>query len=93
LSADGSELIVGVDGAGVDDQGVRPSSSTSSRASSRPPPTASDRRAEPDEGPLRHRDRHERRRAHAVGTAPWLKIGAADQRGAAYVIDLTAARP
>ncbi|HEX4492109.1 MAG TPA: FG-GAP repeat protein [Acidimicrobiia bacterium] len=92
LSADGSELVIGVDGAGVDDQGA----AELVHLVPGQQPTAADRVTIAAPNSTKGRfgtaiamdgDAHT-----AVGTSPWLKVGSADQRGAAYVIDLSATR-
>ena len=92
VSADGSELIIGVDGAGSDDQGA----AEVVHLVPGKKPTAADRVdiAAPNATKGRFgtaiamaADAHV-----AVASAPWLKVGAADLRGAAYVLDLSVTR-
>jgi FG-GAP repeat len=92
LSTHGSELIVGIDGAGVDDQGAAELVHLVAGAK----PTRADRFAitapNATKGRFGTAIAMNGEARTAVSTAPWLKVGGADLRGAAYVVDLTAAR-
>jgi hypothetical protein len=92
LSADGSALLIGVDGAGVDDEGAAELVHLTPGRK----PTAADRVAiaapNPTKGRFGTAMAMAADGATAIGSSPWLKVGASDLRGAGYVIDLSADR-
>jgi len=88
LSADGSRLFIGIDGAGINDQGA---AEVVELAAGRTP-TAADRTAvdppHPTKGRFGTAAAISADGTTALSTSPWLTVGGAALRGAAYALTL-----